>query len=159
MDHETYMKQALGLALRAAEAGEVPVGALVVCNGQVIAEAWNQKEASGIPTHHAEILALEAAASRLGRWRLSDCDLYVTLEPCPMCAGALVQARVRRVVYGTVDPKAGAAKSLYQILTDPRLNHRCEVEEGVLRDECAQVLKDFFKSRRLSASTKDQAAD
>lgn len=145
---QKFMTQALDLARQAAHHGEVPVGALVVFEDQVISQSFNQRESSSMATHHAELLAIEAACRRLGRWRLTGCTLYVTLEPCPMCAGALINARVDRVVYGARDPKAGAAESLYQILSDPRLNHRPDVAAGVLASECGQVLSDFFKARR-----------
>jgi tRNA(adenine34) deaminase len=145
---ETHMEKALELARKAQDANEVPVGALVVLNGQIIAEAWNEKESSKIPTHHAEILAIERAAQKLGRWRLNDCELYVTLEPCLMCSGAIVQARLGHVFYGATDPKGGAVASLYQVLQDPRLNHRPQVTGGVLGEACAQILTDFFRKKR-----------
>lgn len=143
-----YMSQALSLAAQAGQIGEVPVGALLVCNGAIVAEAYNDKETSLTPTGHAEIKAIEKAAQTLKRWRLTDCELYVTLEPCVMCAGAIIQARLKRVIYGARDPKGGAVHSLYEVLTDTRLNHRVEVTEGVMRDECAKVLTDFFRLRR-----------
>src|SRR5438067_523343 len=124
--------------------GEVPVGAVVVAGGEVVAVAHNERETGGDPTAHAEILALRRAAATLGRWRLVDADLYVTMEPCPMCAGALVNARVRRLFYGCHDPKAGAVRSLYQLLDDRRLNHRVDVVPGVLADEAAGLLRAFF---------------
>lgn len=142
------MKIAINLANTAAEQNEVPVGAIIVCDGQVVAEAYNLKEKTQLPTSHAELRAIELAAQKLGRWRLTDCDLYVTLEPCAMCAGAIVQARLKRLIFGTRDPKAGAVKSLYEITTDPRLNHRVEVTEAVLANECSHVLSSFFKARR-----------
>jgi len=145
---EIWMKRALELAKSAAHNSEVPVGAVVVFEGQEVAAAANCKETSHDPTGHAEIVALKKAAESLGRWRLSGCTLYVTLEPCVMCAGAIVQARVDRVVYATPDPKAGGVESLYQILSDPRLNHRPKVDVGVLKDEASQLLKAFFKQRR-----------
>ncbi len=143
-----FMRHALELAARAAEKGEVPVGALVVCDNQVIAEAYNERETRPSALAHAEILALERATEKLGRWRLSGCTLYVTLEPCVMCAGAIVQARLDRVVYGAQDPKGGAVESLYQVLADSRLNHRPIVEAGVMATECGSVLTEFFKKRR-----------
>lgn len=146
-----FMRHALELAAQAAEAGEVPVGAVVVHDNQVIAEAYNERETRPSALAHAEILALERATEKLGRWRLSGCTLYVTLEPCVMCAGALVQARVDRVVYGATDPKGGAVESLYQVLADSRLNHRPDVKAGVLAPECGTLLSDFFKRRRLIA--------
>lgn len=139
---------ALDLAQQAAAAGEVPVGAIVVCRGDVIAAAHNQRETLRDPTAHAEMIAITQAAEALGAWRLEGCTLYVTLEPCPMCAGGIVQARLPRVVYGAADPKAGAVESLYTLLGDGRLNHRCEVQGGVLAEECGAVLTDFFRARR-----------
>lgn len=142
------MRAALREAALAAEAGEVPVGALIVREGIVIASAHNQREALHDPTAHAEMIAITQAAESVGGWRLSGCTLYVTLEPCPMCAGAIVQARVPRVVYGAADPKAGAVDSLYRLLDDARLNHRAEVTSGVLHQECGDVLRQFFRARR-----------
>jgi tRNA(adenine34) deaminase len=149
-----YMQQALREALAAAAEDEVPIGAVIVHNypsggaGRVIASAHNQREQLRDPTAHAEMIAITQAASVLGDWRLDDCTLYVTLEPCPMCAGAIVLARVPRIVYGAIDPKAGAAQSLYHLLDDPRLNHRAEVIAGVLADECGAVLSQFFQQKR-----------
>jgi tRNA(adenine34) deaminase len=147
-----YMRQALELAARAAAAGEVPVGALVVNESGVIAEAYNEREALPSALAHAELTALRLACEKLGRWRLSGCTLYVTLEPCVMCAGALVNARVDRVVFGALDPKGGAVESLYAILGDARLNHRSVVVGGVLADECGAILSDFFRRRRSGES-------
>lgn len=144
----SYMRQALRLAAQAEARGEVPVGALVVFENAVIAEAYNERETLPSALAHAELTALKLACEKLQRWRLSGCTLYVTLEPCVMCAGAIVQSRVDRVVYGARDPKAGAVESLYQVLSDPRLNHRPEVSGGVLSDECGQVLTNFFRQRR-----------
>ena len=146
-DH-VFMRHALALATRAAAAGEVPVGALIVCENIVIAEAYNERETRPSALAHAELNALAAACAHLQRWRLTGCTLYVTLEPCVMCAGALVQARVDRVVYGARDPKAGAVESLYQVLSDPRLNHRPVVDGGVLAEECGVILSEFFRARR-----------
>jgi len=143
-----YMRQALGLAAQAAALAEVPVGALIVHDNEVISSAYNERETLPSALAHAELTALQRACEKLGRWRLSGCVLYVTLEPCVMCAGAIVQARVDRVVYGARDPKAGAVESLYQVLADQRLNHRPEVVGGVLADECGQILTQFFKNRR-----------
>jgi tRNA(adenine34) deaminase len=143
-----FMARAIQLAKHAAENGDVPIGAVMVRNGEIIAEAANEKEVVKVPTCHAEMLVIERAALKLDRWRLIDCDLYVTLEPCLMCAGAIVQARLRSVTYGAPDPKAGAVESLYQVLSDGRLNHRPLVSGGVMADECGQLLKDFFASRR-----------
>lgn len=143
-----FMRQALTLAARAAALGEVPVGAIVVHENTVIAEAYNERESRPSALAHAELTTLARACERLGRWRLTGCTLYVTLEPCVMCAGALVQARVDRVVYGARDPKAGAVESLYQVLSDKRLNHRPVVEGGVLATECGEMLSAFFRARR-----------
>ena len=145
---EEFMRLALGEATRAGDHGDVPIGAVVVKDGQVIAEAGNEREMRGDPTAHAELLALRAAADRLEGWRLEGCSIYVTLEPCSMCAGALVLARIDRLVYGPQDPRAGAAYSLYNIPQDPRLNHSVEITTGVLEEECASVLRDFFRDRR-----------
>ena len=145
---ELYMKQALLAAEQAALMGEVPVGAVVVVDGQVVAAAHNERETTNDPTAHAEVLALRRAAAALGSWRLVNAELYVTMEPCPMCAGALVNARLKRVVYGCDDPKAGAARTLYRLLDDPRLNHRVEVIPGVLASECAGLLRAFFSRLR-----------
>lgn len=147
--HE-YMRRAIALARSAAEFGEVPVGALVVHRNRVISQAFNLRETLSDPTAHAERLALTLAGQAMGSWRLEECTLYVTLEPCPMCAGAIVQARVPRVVYGAQDPKAGACETLYQLLSDSRLNHRSQVVGGVLAEECADVLRSFFFVRRPS---------
>jgi tRNA(adenine34) deaminase len=146
-----FMRQALALARKAAVLGEVPVGAVVVREGIVLAEAHNLREALNDPTAHAERLAITAAGRSLGTWRLEGCTLYVTLEPCAMCAGAIVLARIPRVVYGAVDPKAGACESLYRLLSDPRLNHRAEITTGVLAEECGEILKQFFQERRGSS--------
>lgn len=143
-----WMQAALQLAERAAAAGEVPVGAVLVRNGEKIAEGWNQPIALNDPTAHAEIVTLRAAAQALGNYRLNDCTLYVTLEPCPMCAGALVHARVKRVVYGSADERAGAAGSVLQLLRHPQLNHLCQVSAGVLADQASQQLQQFFASKR-----------
>ena len=142
------MELALEQARLAAAMGEVPVGAVVVHQGQVIARAHNLREQSQDPTTHAEVLALARASRELGSWRLCDTTLYVTLEPCPMCAGALVNARVEQLVYGCPDPKAGAVRTLYTICEDPRLNHRLQVTRGVLADRCAGELSAFFARLR-----------
>ena len=142
------MRVALAEALNAHEDGEVPVGAVVVRENRIIGRGHNQRERLQDPTAHAEMLALTAAASFVENWRLDDCTLYVTLEPCAMCAGAIVLARVARLVYGTADPKAGACASLYAIPTDPRLNHRVDIGEPVLTDECASILQSFFAEQR-----------
>jgi len=145
---ELYMAMALEQARLAAAEGEVPIGAVIVCDGAVVAHARNARETAADPTAHAEMIAVREAAERLGRWRLTGCTLYVTLEPCAMCAGALVNARVDRLVYGAADPKAGAVGTLYDLSSDSRLNHRFEVSSGVLADECGQVLKEFFGGLR-----------
>jgi len=143
------MELALEEAAAAADADEVPVGAVVVSLEQgVIARAFNQRETLNDPTAHAEMIALTQAARALGSWRLENCLLYVTLEPCPMCAGAVVQARLPYVVYGCTDPKAGACDTLYHITNDPRLNHRAQVISGVLADRCAGTLSEFFAAKR-----------
>ncbi len=142
------MRRALEIAGEAALRGEVPVGALVVVRGEVVAVAHNERETLNDPTAHAEIVALRRAAAALGSWRLVDAELFVTMEPCPMCAGALVNARLRRVVYGCDDPKAGAVRTLYRLLDDPRLNHRVEVVPGVLAAESAALLRSFFSRLR-----------
>ena len=142
------MQLALKEAERALEHGDVPIGAVVVKGGEVIASACNERERTADPTAHAEILALRAAAAALGRWRLDDTTMYVTLEPCPMCAGAIVLGRVPRLVYGPQDPRAGAAYSLYNIVQDDRLNHQVELTTGVLEEECAILLRSFFEDKR-----------
>ena len=142
------MGQALKLAQRAGEKGEVPVGALLVRDDVLIAEAHNLREAYGSPIAHAEMLVLQAASEKIGNWRFVDTTLYVTLEPCPMCAGAIVLARIPKVVYATTDPKSGAAGTLYNILQDERLNHRVELVSGILAEESSALLKSFFQQRR-----------
>ena len=143
-----YMQEAIELARRSLDSEDVPVGALVVYKGRVIGRGWNQREHLQDPTAHAEMLALTAAAQFIGHWRLENCTLYATLEPCPMCAGALVLARVPRLVFGAWDAKAGACGSLFEITQDPRLNHRVETTPGVLAEPCAELLKAFFRRRR-----------
>jgi tRNA(adenine34) deaminase len=144
------MALALAEASQAALEDEVPIGAIVVRGGQVLGAAYNQREQLRDPTAHAEMIAITQAASALDSWRLEDCTLYATLEPCPMCAGAIVQSRIKRVVYGADDPKAGAVRSLYQLLQDSRLNHRSEVVAGVMAEECGRVLSEFFQQKRLA---------
>jgi len=145
---EFFMGQALRQALKAYEAGEVPIGSVVVREGRIIARAFNQVETLKDATAHAEMLAITQAENAAGDWRLTDCDLYVTKEPCPMCAGALVHARVRRVIFGCHDPRGGAAGGLINILQLPGLNHRCEILSGVLAEQTGRLLKEFFSSRR-----------
>jgi len=148
-DDEHYMRLALAEASAAAESGDVPVGAIVVdAAGDVVGRGRNRREVDADPTGHAEIVALREAARRAGTWRLHGCILFATLEPCPMCAGALVNARIARVVYGCDDPKAGALRTLYAIGTDTRLNHRYEVTPGILAAECGRLLSEFFAALR-----------
>ena len=148
VSHEQAMQVALEQARLAAVNGDVPVGAVVVHNGSIIAARHNEREATNDPTAHAEVLALRDAAQHLGRWRLDDCDLVVTLEPCVMCAGALINARVRTLVFGAADPKAGATGSLYNVCTDPRMNHNPAVENGVMAPESQAQLLEFFTQIR-----------
>jgi tRNA(adenine34) deaminase len=147
------MEEALREARRAESLGEVPVGAVIVRNARVVARGCNRNLTDNDPTAHAEIIALREAGRALGNYRLSDCEMFVTVEPCPMCAGALVHARLRRVVYGADDPKAGAAGTIMQVLNHPRLNHRIEVTSGVLAARCADLLQSFFRVRRASSTT------
>jgi tRNA(adenine34) deaminase len=142
------MEEALRGAQRALEAGEVPVGAVVVCEGRIIGRGWNRNIADNDPTAHAEIVALREAGVTIGNHRLENCDLFATIEPCPMCAGALVHARIKRLVYGADDPKAGAVQSVMQVLNHPQLNHKIEVRSGVLAGRSAELLQKFFRSRR-----------
>jgi tRNA(adenine34) deaminase len=146
--HEYYMRLALQEAQQAAEEGEVPIGAVIVHGDRIVAAAHNQREQLRDPTAHAEMIAITQAAEGLGSWRLNDCTLYVTLEPCPMCAGAVVQARIPWLVYGAADPKAGAVDTLFRLLNDARLNHQAKVISGVLAPESAHVLSEFFKQQR-----------
>ena len=145
---ELWMEEALRCAQRALEAGEVPVGAVVVSSGQVVGRGWNRNIADRDPSAHAEILALREAGGIVGNHRLGDCELFVTIEPCAMCAGALVQARIKRLVYGADDPKAGAVHSVIQVVNHPQLNHQIEIRSGVLAGRCAEMVQAFFKSRR-----------
>ena len=145
---EYFMREALRQAQKAYDASEVPVGAVVVREGKIIARAYNQVELLKDTTAHAEMLALTQAEAAVGDWRLIDCDLYVTKEPCAMCAGALVHTRIRRLIFGCADPSAGAAGSVINLLQLPELNHRCDVASGVLQDQCASILQDFFRKRR-----------
>ena len=153
--HEARMRQALRQAQRAAEAGEVPVGAVIYNGGTLAGQAWNQTRTLKDPTAHAEIIAITQAAAAAGDWRLTDSILYVTKEPCPMCAGAIVLARIPLVVWGMSDPLRGGAVSRFQILQTAELNHRSEVLSGVLEGECAALIKDFFKKRRLENKNGD----
>lgn len=148
MGHETYMRLALAEAEKAREAGEVPIGAVLVQGGQVIAAGHNLKETLQDPTAHAEVIAIREAAAKLNSWRLSGTDLYVTIEPCSMCMGAIIQARVRRIIFGAFDLKAGAAGSVVDLSACKPLNHQVEVIDGVLEDECRQLMQDFFARRR-----------
>src|SRR2546427_4287836 len=145
---ENFMREALRQAQKANEAGEVPVGAVIVRAGKIIARAHNQVELLKDATAHAEMLALTQAEAAVGDWRLTECDLYVTKEPCAMCAGALVHTRIRRVIFGCTDPSAGAAGSVMNPLQMPTLNHRCDLASGVLQDDCAAILQHFFRKRR-----------
>ena len=149
VDDTYYMSLALEQAEAARAANEVPIGAVIVQDGRVLAAGRNEREGLRDPTAHAEMIAITQASAAVGNWRLAGCTLYVTLEPCPMCAGAIVLARIPRVVFGAADPKAGAVRSLYTMLEDSRLNHRCEVVEGVLAERCGGVLSEFFQRRRL----------
>jgi tRNA(adenine34) deaminase len=142
------MEEALRSAQRALEAGEVPVGAVVVCEGRIVGRGWNRNITDFDPTAHAEVIALREAGVALGNYRLGDCELFATIEPCTMCAGALLHARIKRLVYGADDPKAGAIRSALQVLNHPQLNHRVEVASGVLAGRCAELLQMFFKNRR-----------
>lgn len=148
LSSEDWMRLALAEAAAAQAKGEVPVGAVVVLDGAAVGRGHNRTLQDRDPSAHAEIVALRDAARRLGNHRLTGCHLYVTVEPCAMCAGAVVQARIARVVYGCDDPKAGAVRTLYQIADDPRLNHRAEIVGGVLASECGQILQQFFQERR-----------
>ena len=146
--NETFMKEALKQAKKAYDKLEVPVGAVVVKDGKIIARAYNQKEEKADTTNHAEILAIKKASKKLGSWRLLDCDMYVTLEPCSMCAGALIQSRVRKVYIGASDEKTGACGSVLNLLGDYKFNHQVEVEKGILKEDCEKILKDFFRDLR-----------
>ncbi|GFN21685.1 MAG: tRNA adenosine(34) deaminase TadA [Thermoanaerobacteraceae bacterium] len=154
MDHRTYMQMALEEARKALREGEVPVGAVVVQDGEVIARAYNRRETTQDPTAHAEILALRQAAQRLRSWRLEGATLYVTLEPCPMCAGAAVQARLKRLVYGAPDIRAGAVDSVLNLVEHPHFNHRVEVVSGICEEECRLILQEFFAKLRREGMTR-----
>lgn len=150
MDDERYMQLALAEARKAYAEGEIPIGAVLIMDGAVVAAAHNQRETWHDGTAHAEMIVLQEACRKLGRWRLTGSTLYVTIEPCPMCAGALVMSRVDRVVYGGADSKAGAVESLFNLVQHPALNHRLEVRAGVLAEQCAGIMRDFFRERRQS---------
>ena len=145
---ELWMEEALRYAQRALNAGEVPVGAVVVCGGKIVGRGWNRNLTDVDPTAHAEILALREAGARVGNHRLGDCELFATIEPCAMCAGAMVHSRLKRLVYGADDPKTGAVHSVLQVLNHPQLNHQMEVSRGVLAQRCADLLQSFFRQRR-----------
>src|SRR5213594_106573 len=145
---ENFMREALRQAQKANEGGEVPVGAVIVRAGKIIARAYNQVELLKDATAHAEMLVLTQAEAAVGDWRLTNCDLYVTKEPCAMCTGAIVHTRIRRVIFGCTDPSAGAAGSVINLLQMPGFNHRCDIASGVLQNECAAILRDFFRRRR-----------
>ena len=147
-DNTRYMHYAIQEAERARDVGEVPVGCVIVHEGEIIGKAHNQRETLQDPTAHAEILAITQAAAHMGSWRIEDAKLYVTLEPCPMCSGAIILARIAEVYFGATDPKAGAVDSLYQLLNDSRLNHRAEVLSGVLAVGCGEILTRFFRKKR-----------
>ncbi|HZL91257.1 MAG TPA: tRNA adenosine(34) deaminase TadA [Pirellulaceae bacterium] len=148
LPHDHYMRLALAEAQAALAENEVPIGAVIVRGERVIGSGHNQRETLKDPTAHAEMIAITQAAATLGDWRLEECTLYVTLEPCPMCCGAILQARIPVVVYGAADPKAGAVQSLFRLLSDNRLNHRCQFVPGVLADECGRILTEFFQAQR-----------
>jgi len=153
--HEFFMRQALLEAEAALRVDEVPVGAIIIHKSRIVGRAYNQREGLRDPTAHAEMIAITQAAAGLGSWRLEECSLYVTLEPCPMCAGAIVQARIPRVVFGASDPKGGAVRTLYQLLSDPRLNHQAEITGGVLERACGELLTRFFRTKRRRCGTRN----
>ena len=148
LTHEAFMQEALIEAQRAYDLDEVPIGAVIVKDGNIIGRGHNLREREKDPTLHAEIIAIKQAAKTLGGWRLTDCDLYVTIEPCPMCAGAILQARTCKLIFGARDPKAGCTGSLYNLLQDSRFNHQTEVVEAVLEEECSHIMKDYFRQKR-----------
>ena len=152
MTDEEYMQVALAEAEQAGESGEVPVGAVIVKNGDIIARGRDMRVFTPDATAHAEVAAIRQACKRLGRWNLSDCDLYVTLEPCMMCAGAIVYSRIRRVVFGAYDKRFGCAGSVYNLTADEKFNHRAQVTGGVLEDECLAPIREFFRARRKSSA-------
>lgn len=148
LDDVIYMRDAIKQAMKAKDIGEVPIGAVIVFKGEIIATGYNVRETLQETLSHAELIAIRRANEKIGSWRLEDCTLYVTLEPCPMCAGAIVQSRIKRVVYGAVDQKAGCAGTLMNLLDDERFNHQAELSSGVLEEECGHLLTDFFKELR-----------
>lgn len=148
MNNEKWMKEAIKQAKKAAQKDEVPIGCVIVKDDQIIARAYNKREMKQCSTAHAEILAIEKACKKLGSWRLGDCDLYVTLEPCPMCSGAIIQSRIRNVIFGAYDPKGGCMGSNMNINDVRGFNHYPDIEGGILQDECSRLLKDFFKAKR-----------
>lgn len=148
MNNEKWMKEAIKQAKKAAQKDEVPIGCVIVKDDQIIARAYNKREMKQCSTAHAEILAIEKACKKLGSWRLEDCDLYVTLEPCPMCSGAIIQSRIRNVIFGAYDPKGGCMGSNMNINDVRGFNHYPDIEVGILQDECSRLLKDFFKAKR-----------
>lgn len=148
MNNEKLMKEAIKQAKKAAQKDEVPIGCVIVKDDQIIARAYNKREMKQCSTAHAEILAIEKACKKLGSWRLEDCDLYVTLEPCPMCSGAIIQSRIRNVIFGAYDPKGGCMGSNMNINDVRGFNHYPDIEGGILQDECSRLLKDFFKAKR-----------
>src|SRR6202045_4225500 len=152
---ETFMQEALRLAMKARAADEVPVGAVVVREGKIISRAYNQVELLKDATAHAEMLALTAAEAAVGDWRLTDCDLYVTKEPCPMCAGAIIHTRIRRVIFGCADIRAGAAGTVMNLVDNASLNHRSQITSNVLQNECAAILQDFFRDKRKRPDAPD----
>lgn len=147
-DPAYFMRRALMQASIGARQDEVPVGAVIVKDGVIVARAHNEKEKKGCANEHAEMIAIRRACRKLGDWRLEDCDIYVTLEPCPMCAGALIQARIRKIYFGAYDPKAGCCGSMYNLPADKRFNHRPAVEGGILQQDCAQILSAYFREKR-----------
>ena len=152
---QSYMREALRMAEKARQADEVPVGAVVVREGKIIARAYNQVELLKDATAHAEMLALTQAEAAMNDWRLTDCDLYVTKEPCVMCAGAIVHTRIRRIIFGCADPRSGGAGGIINLLQHPALNHHCQITAGVLENECASILQDFFRNKRAGEPPQD----
>ena len=157
MGHITYMQVAIEEAKKAQDIGEVPIGAVIVKDGEVIARGYNLRETNQLSNAHAEMIAIAKANEVVGSWRLEDCTLYVTLEPCPMCAGAIVQSRIPNVVFGAHDPKGGCCGTIYNLLDEEKFNHRCNVTSGILEEECGQLLSDFF--RNLRQKKKQQRVD